>query len=247
MSSVEVLRLTDDDPAPILLPDGLYDEVDRDPDRSLLDIVGPEGFRRAEIDRSIGYIDALFAATLGPDKTPIVSATEVLRRDGKASLLDVGCGTGQTLRTWGLSVAKAARRPLSAVTLTGISMWDYSRESCYPATTKAHLDGRMRYLVGDAADLPIEDNSVDVALAHASFIYSPKPAKWLEEMMRVSKPGSAIYFDTSDFQIWSGKPIMNFIDQVEETGAVFEGVRARITTPTKARTRAFCRLVKPSI
>jgi ubiquinone/menaquinone biosynthesis C-methylase UbiE len=45
---------------------------------------------------------------------------------------------------------------------------------------------------GDAADLPLEEASVDAAFAHMVLHYLPSPAEALAEMGRVVKPGGLV-------------------------------------------------------
>jgi ArsR family transcriptional regulator len=45
---------------------------------------------------------------------------------------------------------------------------------------------------GDAADLPLEDASVDAAFAHMVLHYLPSPADALAEMARIVKPGGVV-------------------------------------------------------
>lgn len=45
---------------------------------------------------------------------------------------------------------------------------------------------------GDAADLPLDDDSIDGAFAHMVLHYLPSPAEALAEMARVVKPGGSV-------------------------------------------------------
>ncbi|MGI8419577.1 MAG: class I SAM-dependent methyltransferase [Candidatus Levyibacteriota bacterium] len=214
------------------------------------DPIPPENHARIQLDRSIGIVNYLYQITFGHNKTPLQTATDIARRNGIVDLLDVGCGTGNTVRTWGMSVAKAAALDIENVSMTGVSLYDYRNESSYPATLGAHRDGTVRYIVGDAANMKdIDDASKDVVLANASLIYSEDPVAWMEEMLRVTKPGGVLYFDLSEDQNISNTPIMEFLFEKADHGHVFDNMPVNIysqnSQPERHITKTFCRLEKP--
>lgn len=100
-------------------------------------------------------------------------------------LLDVGCGHGYALRTWG-------RYCLPGGELTGLD-----RDKGLLATAKRHcrregIGDSCRFVAGDAEELPFEDGVFDMALAHVLFCHLEKPERVLDEMVRVTRPGGCV-------------------------------------------------------
>lgn len=100
-------------------------------------------------------------------------------RDG-IRILDVGCGTGFFTR---LLV-----RGGEAVSAVGLDMEEpfirYARE--------AVADLPIEFMVGDALSLPFEDNAFDLVTSHTFFTSIGDPARAMDEMKRVLKPGGTI-------------------------------------------------------
>ena len=70
------------------------------------------------------------------------------------------------------------------------------------ATATSHLQDMVHIQVGDAADMPYDDDSFDVAISlFVTCNLSPEVyAKHFEELKRVLTPGGkAIYLSPSDF------------------------------------------------
>jgi len=100
-------------------------------------------------------------------------------RDGD-DVLDVGSGTGA------LAVAVATAAPSSRV--VGID-----RSEPFVAVARArHLDGRLRFEVGDAQRLQFGDASFDRTLSLLILNFIPDPGQALDEMIRVTRPGGTI-------------------------------------------------------
>jgi SAM-dependent methyltransferase len=100
-------------------------------------------------------------------------------RDGDA-VLDVGSGTGA------LATAVAALAPSSRI--IGI---DPAASYVAFAQTR-HPGDRVRFEVGDAQQLRFADGSFDRTLSLLVVNFIPDPAKALEEMVRVTRPGGTI-------------------------------------------------------
>lgn len=103
----------------------------------------------------------------------------------EATVLDLGCGGG-------LDSIIAARRTGPQGRVLGV---DFS-----PAMLKCAKQGlleagikNVRIYSADAERLPIEDNSVDVALANGIFNLNPERSKIFSELARVVKPGGSAY------------------------------------------------------
>ncbi|MCK4865531.1 MAG: class I SAM-dependent methyltransferase [Gammaproteobacteria bacterium] len=89
------------------------------------------------------------------------------------SLLDVGCGTGyfsQHFQQLGLQVT--GLDPDSA-------MIDFAKSK----------ESQIKYVKGDAIDLPFADNSFDYCSAITSLCFVADPEKAISEMLRVSRHG----------------------------------------------------------
>jgi SAM-dependent methyltransferase len=116
-------------------------------------------------------------------------ALDWLAAPAGAAWLDVGCGTGA------LSRAILAQTGPQAV--LGVDPSEYFVEYARAHTT----DGRARFEVGDAMDLPVQAETVDVAAAGLVLNFVPDVKKALGEMQRALRPGgllAAYVWDYSD-------------------------------------------------
>jgi ubiquinone/menaquinone biosynthesis C-methylase UbiE len=138
-----------------------------------LRVDSPQERVRAEYDslatvyeqRWTRYIEATTAATLR--RIPL---------DAGERLLDVGCGTGLLL---GRLLGRSPFRELTGVDLSPGMV----------AQARNRLPARVRLLVGDAEALPFPSGSFDVVVSASSFHYWPAPARGLDELRRVLRPG----------------------------------------------------------
>jgi SAM-dependent methyltransferase len=93
------------------------------------------------------------------------------------SILDVGCGTGvinQELEDKGLNQF-------------GLDIDFNNLKYAFNHVSSTH------YVLGDAHNLPYEDNSFDVVLCHFLLLWVNDPKRVLEEMTRVGRQGSSIF------------------------------------------------------
>ncbi len=96
------------------------------------------------------------------------------------TLVDVGCGTGN------VALAAAAR----GAAAIGV---DPSARLIERARARAAREGAdSRFLVGEAALLPLADAQVDAAVSAFGVIFAPDPARSVVEMLRVTRPGGVI-------------------------------------------------------
>jgi ubiquinone/menaquinone biosynthesis C-methylase UbiE len=103
-------------------------------------------------------------------------------------VLDVGCGTGA------LAAAVLAAHPRCRV--VGI---DPSPE--YVAYAKTHCSQNCEFEIGDAQKLRFPDAGFDASVSLLVFNFIPDPAKALDELRRVTRPGgpiTAAVWDYSD-------------------------------------------------
>lgn len=104
---------------------------------------------------------------------------KVLNLQPEDSLLEVACGSGQFLKGYAPHVHSVAGIDLSDVQIK---------------IAKRRLRGRIaaetaQIVLGDASQLPWDDNSFSAATTMGSFIGFPKPLESLKEIHRVLRPG----------------------------------------------------------
>jgi SAM-dependent methyltransferase len=100
-------------------------------------------------------------------------------RNGDA-VLDVGSGTGA------LTAAVAAVAPSSRIIgIEPAAPYVAFAQTCYPGDL-------VRFVVGDAQQLRFVDESFDRTLSLLVLNFIPDPAKALDEMIRVTRPGGTV-------------------------------------------------------
>jgi len=133
-------------------------------------------------------------------------------------ILDVGCGTGEIL--------KSIKERYSFVQLYGL---DISEEMLKQANDK--LKGTATLILGDAENITLETNSFDLLLCTDSFHHYPNPQQAISEFYRVLKHGKFLliadywkpfpirqimnlfisYSNEGDVKIYSKKEIIEFL------------------------------------
>jgi len=93
--------------------------------------------------------------------------------------LDVGCGTG--------ALCEAILSRGAPASVLGVEPSEGFRE-----TASARLAGRATIVEGNAAEIPLPDQAVDVVVSGLVLNFVPNPAAALAEMKRVTRPGGAI-------------------------------------------------------
>jgi SAM-dependent methyltransferase len=109
----------------------------------------------------------------------------IRRRSRGSVILDIGCGPGD--------LVVAVSRRLRESRIIGM---DLSPSMLLWAGRHATTDGRVKFMVGDAADLPFDDASVDLIISTLSLHHWAEPADAFAEMARVLSPGGvALIYD----------------------------------------------------
>lgn len=96
------------------------------------------------------------------------------------SIVDIGCGVGAAVR----------RAAAAGADATGV---DPSPAMVDIARRRARGRAGVRFVVGDAADLPLPDDSVSIAWTIAAFHHWPDPSAGLVEIARVLCPGGRLF------------------------------------------------------
>lgn len=110
---------------------------------------------------------------------PRAAAAALLDLTPSDRLLDVGCGTGITVRSLAARVERAAGIDISP------SMIEYAREQTQDARN-------VEFTVAESSELPFADASFTVVLCTFSFHHYPRPAASVQEMARVLVDGGRI-------------------------------------------------------
>jgi SAM-dependent methyltransferase len=100
-----------------------------------------------------------------------------------ARVVDVACGTG-------IAARRALKRLRGNGTVVGVDASDEMLDVARVASTGS--EPPIQWLVADAADLPLADESVDCVLCQQGLQFFPDPAATLREMRRVLAPGGRL-------------------------------------------------------
>lgn len=149
---------------------GMHDDGVLDQIRTLL-----PGFAEHDTD---GFSEQLYFRAL--QEVPVDFGDYAHR-----TVLEVGSGLGE-----GLNFVSRLVSPEQAV---GI---DISPAAVARANERLSRHQALWFVHGDAEDLPVEDASIDVVLNIESSHTYPNPARFLDEVVRVLKPGG--YFSSLD-------------------------------------------------
>jgi 2-polyprenyl-3-methyl-5-hydroxy-6-metoxy-1,4-benzoquinol methylase len=107
---------------------------------------------------------------------------------GGKRVLDIACGEG-----YGTDALLKA----GATSVIGM---DISEEVCAHARNKYGIDARP----GDAENIPLADQSVDVIVSFETVEHISSPAAFLDECVRVLAPGGLLIISTPNKKVFSG-------------------------------------------
>ena len=123
---------------------------------------------------------------------PLSDYLERMEIDGKANVLDLGCGTGIAARA-------IARRPGFKGSLLGIDLSDHLVRAARRFAAEERLSDRVRFEIGDSHTLDLAPSSFDAVVAHTLFSHLDDPAQVLTEMRRVLRPEGTIGIFDGDY------------------------------------------------
>ena len=132
-----------------------------------------------------------------------------------ATILDVGCGTGN------LAVALASR--FRQADVTGL---DQSPAFIASARARDAQNRRLRFNEGDATALPFADHSFDATLSLLVLNFIPDAERAVREMVRVTKPGGIVAASVWDYP-GGFTPIRMFADTAAVLDPSGEAYRAK--------------------
>lgn len=141
-----------------------------------------------EFAESLGYPEALLAELpdVAVDAFTGVSNVSVFARIPEGSaVLDVGCGAG-------LDALVAARRSGDGGHVTGIDFSENMLSRARRAAREAAQENVI-FVQAIAEQLPLRDQSVDVALVNGIFNLNPARTAIFHELSRVMRTGGAVF------------------------------------------------------
>ena len=101
------------------------------------------------------------------------------------TIVDVGCGLGYLGYTYWKYFGQGGK-------YIGIDSMPKLLADAREAANDWAVDGKAEFVEGDAYALPLDDNSVDLAMCQTLLMHLERPADALGEMIRVVKPGGWI-------------------------------------------------------
>jgi len=115
-------------------------------------------------------------------------ANKEISKEPFKDFLDIGCGTGNTIEKLSKEYPDSH--------FTGL---DLAEKMIEVAKKKVKSDN-VEFLVGDAENLPFEDNKFDIIICKESIHHYPNPEKFFKESYRVLRPnGRLIIVDMNVF------------------------------------------------
>ena len=159
---------------------------------------------RANLDKRPGEVSAMFdrvadrydlmndVLSLGQDRwwRRIVART-VGARPGEF-VLDLAAGTGTSSRTFAADGATCVACDFSLGMLQVGARRQRSAQESPPAAGAAGRAGQVRFVAGDALDLPFRDQAFDAVTISFGLRNVADPGAALAEMLRVTRPGGRL-------------------------------------------------------
>jgi ubiquinone/menaquinone biosynthesis C-methylase UbiE len=125
-----------------------------------------------------------------------------LQIDSKTKVVDIACGKGST------AFYLAEKYGCSVV---GIDLSEELIQEAKELCKRKGLDNKVKFQVGNAMDLPFQDNQFDVAISQGILVFVDDKTKTIKEASRVIKNGGrAGWIELS----WKKEPDKDFLDKV---------------------------------
>ena len=159
---------------------------------------------RANLDKRPGEVSAMFdrvadrydlmndVLSLGQDRWwRRIVARAVGARPGEL-VLDLAAGTGTSSRTFAADGATCVACDFSLGMLQVGARRQRSAQESPPAAGAAGRAGQVRFVAGDALDLPFRDQAFDAVTISFGLRNVADPGAALSEMLRVTRPGGRL-------------------------------------------------------
>lgn len=146
--------------------------------------------------RGAGLYNAVAPTLLRPlyrrVATDVAALPQVAAMPEISAVLEIGAGPGE--------VAFEIARHLPLVDIVGVDLADAMVETATSRAVDAGLGDRVRFVLGDAAALPVGDASFDVVVSSLSLHHWADPGTVFAEIGRVLRPGGvALIYDLRPF------------------------------------------------
>jgi ubiquinone/menaquinone biosynthesis C-methylase UbiE len=127
---------------------------------------------------------------------------DTLEIDSNTKVLDIACGKGST------AFYLAEKYGCSVV---GIDISEELIQEAKDVCKKKRLNNKVKFVVGNAMDLPFDDNQFDIAISQGILVFVSDKTKTITEASRVLKNGGkAGWVELS----WKKEPDEDFLDKV---------------------------------
>lgn len=128
---------------------------------------------------------------------------DTLEINSNTKVLDIACGKGST------AFYLAEKYGCSVV---GIDISEELIQEAKDTCRKKRLEDKVKFVVGNAMDLPFDDNQFDVAISQGILVFVSDKTKTINEASRVLKNGGkAGWVELS----WKKEPDADFLDKVD--------------------------------
>lgn len=124
-------------------------------------------------------------------------ALECVDVDENAKVIDLGCGGGVNIERF---------LELTKNNVDGLDYSDVAVAQSIKRNQKAVDEKRCNVICSDVTDIPIEDDSYDLATAFSTIFFWPNLAETFKEVLRIVKPGG-------EFMIAQGTDGTNPMDE----------------------------------